>query len=109
MLEDERDERRQRPQPTRPTLRVYLQDAHLVREHRQRRNRVRVQLVLQHRVRETRLAVLQLHLERLGALAAAQIVVHEAPVQRHWQLVGQQLCLPSFQVRAQQGLRAEPV
>ena len=109
VIEHQRDDRRQRPQLARPTLRVHLQDAYLVIQHLQRSARVRVRLVLQQRVHEARLAVLQLHLEQLVALAAAQILVHEAAVQRHRELVGQQLRLPRFQVRAQHGLRAKPV
>ena len=49
------------------SLRVYLQDAHLLLQHLERRARSQARLVLQQRIHETRLAVLQLHIEQLVA------------------------------------------
>ena len=101
VVEDHREDRRQRPQKARLALRVRLPDARLVLPDLQRRAGVGMRLVLQQRVHETRLSALELHPEQFVAAAVAQLLIHEAAVDRLRKRTGHRTRRPRRQMGAQ--------
>ena len=80
MVENQRHDRRQRPQARCAVPGMALPDAHHVAEHLQRRTRIGRRLVLQQHVYKRRAAVLQTRLEQPVAVALVQHRIHEARI-----------------------------